>query len=585
MTVLPLSRLLPKPLGFFLVLLIGMLPLACELSSAEEPTAQVPKELPEPLEEQPNIVWISVEDMSARIGAYGDSLARTPNIDRLAAQGMLFTNAYTVAGVCAPNRSAIITGMYQNSIGTHHMRTTHQSPGLPTPYSAVPPPYVKTFTEYLRAAGYFTTNNSKTDYQFETPVTAWDKNGRQAHWRSKDRKEDQPFFAVFNFTTTHESRAWASNNKDEQLQTNPDKVQVPPYYPDTPPVREHMARQYDNIAEVDQQVGKILQQLEEDGLAKETIIMFWSDHGDGLPRAKRWLYDSGIHVPLIVRAPGYLQPGSVNKELVSSVDFGPTVLSLAGVPVPAHMQGQSFLGPEASGSREYIYAARDRFDESYDMVRAVRDKQFKYIRNYYPNKPYVLHVPYRNRSATMQELLRLHAAGQLEGPQKLWMQSSRFPEELYDLKADPHEVRNLAEDPQYADVLKRMRGAMDRWMTKVRDKGHLSEEQMVAGWHPEGEQPTTQAPVVVPRRATKISQQKSYRFEQPQEVVLYAATQGASIAYTTKQGDNPHWKLYEKPLLIEENTTLRAKSIRYGYKESSETRVEITVQEGSLVKQ
>lgn len=525
------------------------------------------------LQDRPNILWISIEDASPRFGVYGDSLARTPNIDRLAGEGMRFTNAYTVAGVCAPNRSAIITGMYQNSIGTHHMRTTHQSPGLPTPYSAVPPPYVKTFTEYLRADGYFTTNNAKTDYQFSTPVTAWDENGDRAHWRSEDRGEDQPFFSVFNFTGTHESRTWADHpsNQGEELVTDPDSVDVPPYYPDTPAVRRHMARQYDNIAAVDRQIGELLQQLREDGLADETIVFFWSDHGDGLPRAKRWVYDSGIQIPLIVRAPGYLEPGSVNDELVSSVDFGPTVLSLADVEIPVHMEGEPFLGLQDSDERDYIYAARDRFDESYDMMRAVRDHRYKYIRNYYPNQPYVLHVPYRNRGATMQELIQLHAEGQLEGPEKLWMRDTRPPEELYDTRADPHEVNNLADDSSYAEVLSRMRTAMDRWMERIDDKGNISEEQMVAGWYPEGEQPRTNAPMVLPRTATDLNARDSYQFDRSREIVLYCATQGASIAYTTEQGDDPHWKFYTGPLMIDETTTIRTKAIRYGYQESPET--------------
>ena len=364
-------------------------------------------------QERPNIVWISVEDISAHLGSYGDPVARTPALDRLAGQGVRYTNAYTTAGVCAPSRSSIITGMYQNSLGTQHMRTTHTGEGLPTPYFAVPPPYVKTFTEYLRAAGYFCTNNVKTDYQFGEPVTAWDESSASAHWRSPNRKADQPFFSVFNYTTTHESQTWVK--PDEQLVTDPQAVVVPPYYPDTPLVRRQIAKLYDQIARVDDQAAEILRQIDEDGLAENTIVFFWSDHGDGLPRAKRWLYDSGLHVPLIIRRPGHTETGAVNTDLVSMVDLGPTVLSLAGVPIPVHMQGRPFLGEQAAPARDYIYAARDRFDESYDMVRAVRDRQYKYIRNYYPLQPYVLHIPFRNRGDIMQEILRLHAENKLEG--------------------------------------------------------------------------------------------------------------------------------------------------------------------------
>lgn len=544
----------------------------CQEAPAPEETE--PRTWPE----QPNIVWISVEDMNARLGAYGDSVARTPNLDSLAAQGMRFTNAFTTAGVCAPNRSAIITGMYQNSIGTHHMRTTHEAPGLPTPYSAVPPPYVKTFTEYLRGAGYFTTNNAKTDYQFETPVTAWDENGHDAHWRSDDRREDQPFFSVFNFTITHESRAWQSD--DTTLTTDPDSVPVPPYLPDTDSVRRHIARHYDNIAEVDKRIDRILQQLRADGLADETVVFFWSDHGDGLPRHKRWLYDSGIRVPLIVRWPGVLEQGTVNEELVSSVDFGPTVLSIAGVDVPSHMQGRPVLGPQDEGERDYVYAARDRFDESYDMVRAVRDGRYKYIRNYYPQKPYVLHVPYRNRNATMRALLRGNQNGTLTETQQLWMRDTRPAEELYDTEVDSHEVNNLANDPDYRNVLERMRSAMDDWMTRVDDKGAVAEDRMVADMYSGDEQPTTHAPTVVPERSTQIPVpvRSEVRLPEPQKIRLYSGTHGASIAYTFESGDAPHWKLYTGPLMIDSTTTIRTKAIRYGYAESEERTVDVVVE-------
>lgn len=546
-------------------------------------------EEPESWPDRPNIVWISVEDMNARIGAYGDSLARTPNLDRLASQGTRYANAFTTAGVCAPNRSAIITGMYQNSIGTHHMRTTHSAPGLPTPYSAVPPPYVKAFTEYLRDAGYFTTNRCKTDYQFETPETAWDVNcGEQAHWRSDLREEGQPFFSVFNIGTTHESGMWRDG---EELETDPGAVSVPPYLPDTDSVRRHIARHYDNIAEMDAQVGEILSQLEEDGLAEETVVMFWSDHGDGLPRHKRWIYDSGIQVPVIVRWPGVVEAGAVDDQLISSVDFGPTVLSIAGVDVPIHMQGTPFLGAQDEGERDYIYAARDRFDESYDMVRAVRDDRFKYIRNYYPEKPYVLHVPYRNRNVTMQALLRGDANGTLTETQQLWMRDSRPAEELYDTRTDSHEVNNLANDPEYRDVLERMRSEMDAWMDRIDDRGDVAEDQMIADMYPgeypdpegdprETQQPVTATPLAVPRMndVNPLEAREEITLEGPGQVDLYVGTHGASIAYTFAQGENPYWKLYSEPLMIRESTTIRIKAIRYGYEESPVREIDIVVE-------
>jgi arylsulfatase A-like enzyme len=226
--------------------------------------------------------------------------------------------------------------MYPTSIGTHHMRTSHtneDTPEMPTPYQAVPPAHVKVFTEYLRAAGYFCTNNKKTDYQFAAPCTAWDENGDQAHWRHRD--EGQPFFSVFNPAFTHESQMWPEKN-NKPPKTNPDQVVLPPYLPDTPKAREALARQNDNISLGDQYVGRILEQLEEDGLADNTIVFLWSDHGEGLPRAKRWPYDAGIRIPLIVRWPKRLEPGTISELLVSLIDLGPTVLSLTGVTIPLH---------------------------------------------------------------------------------------------------------------------------------------------------------------------------------------------------------------------------------------------------------
>jgi arylsulfatase A-like enzyme len=528
---------------------------------------------------RPNILWISIEDTSPRFGCTGDPLARTPNIDRLAAGGCRFPNAFSTAGVCAPSRSAIITGMYQTSIGTHHMRTTHthpSAPALPTPYSAVLPPYVKPFTQYLRAAGYYCTNNHKTDYQFTPPLTAWDENDQQAHWRNRPDPA-QPFFAVFNPTVTHESGMWP--RADRPLITNPDQVELPPYLPDTPKAREALARHYDNLAEADAQVGELLDQLEEDGLAEKTIVILWSDHGEGLPRGKRWPYDAGIHIPLIVRWPGQLEPGSVSQQLVSLIDLGPTMLSLAGIGLPRHLQGRPFLGPQAI-EREYIFAARDRHDETYDMVRAARDRRFKYIRNFYPENPYLLWIPYRNRHPVVQEMWRLHAEGQLDGPQALMFQYPRPTEELYDTESDPFEMNNLADNPAHRGTLERLRRALDDWRARYGDLGDLPEDQMVAQWYPGGVQPQTAAPIFIPIAPDHPGQEAAPEggtFAAPLLVQFHCATQGASIAYTTQGGENAHWQLYTQPLRLPPGTTtLRARAIRIGYKESDEVAATFT---------
>ncbi len=527
-----------------------------------------------PTSDRPNILWISFEDCNPSYGCYGDPVARTPNLDRLAAEGCRWTNAYSTAGVCAPARSAVITGMYPISIGTHHMRTAHTNPytpELPTPYSAVIPHYAKCFSEYLRAAGYYCTNNVKTDYQFDPPLTAWDELSTEAHWRHRP-DPDQPFFAVFNPTRTHESGMWPENCPEPAF--DPQDMVLPPYFPDTPKVREALARMYTHIEENDRTLGELLRQLEEDGLAENTIVFHWSDHGP-LPRGKRWPYDAGIHVPLIVRWPGGLEPGSVSEQLVSTVDLGPTVLSLAGVPIPAHMQGCPFLGPEAGPPREYVFASRDRYDEAYDMVRAARDRRFKYIRHYHPELPYLLWVPYRNRHPIVQEMWRLYMAGELSGPQLLLFQESRPIEELYDTQADPFEIRNLAGDPAYQGELERLRRALDGWRQEVGDLGEEPEAEMVRRWYPDGVQPQTAPPVFIPICEANPGIDAAPEggiFSGPLLLQLHCATQGASIAYTFEPGGAPHWRLYTGPLhLPPGRSTVRARAIRIGYKESRES--------------
>lgn len=552
-----------------LVLLLAAL--AAPVAAASTAGAQAARPL--------NVVWISTEDMSPHLGSYGDRVARTPNLDRLAVEGMRFTRAYVPNPICAPTRSAIITGMYQTTIGTMHMRTTEdRADALPGPYLAVPPPYVKGFPEYLRAAGYYTTNNSKTDYQFGTPSTIWDESSNQAHWRNRPDRS-QPFFSVFNFTVTHESQVWSHNpaNQGRALVTDPASVTVPPYYPDTRRVREDLARMYDNIARMDSMAGAVLRQLEEDGLADNTVVFFWGDHGDGLPRAKRSLYESGLHVPLIIRWPGQVRPGSVNQELTNLIDLAPTVLSAARVPRPVHLQGRVLVGPDAAPAPEYTFAARDREDISYDMMRSVTDGRYRYIRNFYPEYPYVLLVPYRNQSAIMQELLRLHDAGSLNAVQRLWLSADRPPEELYDIQADPHNVHNLAGDPAHRARLERLRLAVDDWMHRTRDWGLVPEAEMIQRMWPGGVQPETATPYILPRSVTDLSDEKSHTLRGPGEVVIYVPTQGASVEYTTDAGDNARWRIYTGPIRLERDATIRARAIRYGYKPSEEASVRFTV--------
>lgn len=510
-------------------------------------------------DDRPNILWISTEDISPDLACYGDAYASTPNLDKLAGQGARYTRAFSIAGVCAPSRSAIITGMYPTTISTHHMRC-----------KAVPPPHVRCFPEYLRAAGYYCTNNFKTDYNFDAPVTAWDDCSRQAHWRN--RAKDQPFFAVFNIIDTHESKIRTADTDFARLtqrlspeeRHDPARAKLPPYYPDTPIVRNDWARYYDLITAMDKIVADRLRELEEDGLADNTVVFFFGDHGRGLPRAKRWLYDSGMHVPLLIRWPDTIKPGTVEDRLVSFVDFGPTVLSIAGVDVPDHMQGRPFLGRQTGEPRDYVFGARDRMDETYDIIRAVRDKRFKYIRNFQACKPYAQYIDYMEKMPTMQEMRRLNKAGELVGPQKLFFLPEKPEEELYDTVADPHEVNNLAALPEHEDTLKRMRARLDKWMEETNDLGLIPEDVLNERMRPGGKWQTTAKPVVLSR---------SHGTGEVFGVSLNCETEGASIAYATDTGDNTHWKLYTEPLRLMKGATLRAKAIRIGFKESDEVRV------------
>jgi N-sulfoglucosamine sulfohydrolase len=429
--------------------------------------------------ERPNVLWITCEDISPHLGCYGDRFAVTPNLDRLAAEGVRYAHAFSVASVCSPARSCLITGVYPTSLGTQHLRSV-----LPLPE------HVRCFTEYLRSAGYYCSNNVKQDYNFVAPPGSWDESSGEAHWRS--RRDGQPFFSVFNFTTTHQGQIRLPEDqfakRTARLQPHerhdPAQVPLPPYYPDTPVVRRDVAHLYDLVTAMDKQVGDLLEQLEADGLAEQTIVFFYSDHGTGLPRHKRWLYDSGIRVPLVIRfpekyrhwAPG--KPGTAVDRLVSFVDFAPTVLSVVGVEIPDYMEGWAFLGKQAAEPRQYVFAVRDRVDEVYEMSRTVRDRRFQYIRNYMPHRPVMQHSDYSERTPTRQELRRLAAEGKLSGSEALLVRPTKPAEELYDVENDPHEIHNLADAPEHRAVLQRMREAHRTWVFETHDTGFLPEAEM-----------------------------------------------------------------------------------------------------------
>jgi arylsulfatase A-like enzyme len=501
------------------------------------------------------------EDMSARVGAFGDEVAVTPNIDKLAKRAVRYPNTFTAAGVCAPSRAAHILGMHQISVGAQHMRT--QDFKL-SDYLAVPPAHVKAFPELLRAGGYYTFTNNKLDYQFSRypahsgPFTIWDVEGKRGHWRNVPK--DKPFFGFITIETTHESRMFADKveknrqSKGWQEPVLAESVIVPPFLADTPEMRSNVTQHYNNIHNMDRQVGRLLAELQEDGLLDSTIVVWTTDHGDGLPRAKREIYDSGIKVPMLVAwpensRPKHLRPNSEVKKLISFVDFAPTFLQIAGVKAPNYIQGKAHFGYQNIPPREYIYASKDRLDEFAFRERAVRSASFKYIRNYMPNRPGAVPLSYREQLSGMGSLWKLFKAGKLNKAQAFWF-NPRPAEELYNVLNDPFELNNLANDGQYQAELARLRKVLDSRLNIIGDESRQPELALAQLSWPNGQQPITE-PAIIRRNGEMIS--------------LSSATLGASLGY---QIDNGPWQLYQAPIAIESGRILKAKAVRYGWKES-----------------
>ncbi len=520
---------------------------------------------------RPNILWLVAEDMSGNIPAFGDSTIITPTLDRLAAEGVSYDQFFTPAPVCAPARSAIITGMYPNHIGSNHMRTGPWYGGKPSeetlvnyskympdgliPYEATPSSEVRMFPEYLRNAGYYTTNNAKEDYQFIRTHVAWDESSRNAHWQN--RKPGQPFFSVFNFGVTHESRIWVK--KQDSLWIDSElEVPVPPYLPSTEIGQQDIRRMYSNILEMDMQIGEVLDQLEREGLLDSTIVIWYTDHGGPLPRQKRSLHDSGIKVPMIVRFPNAEGGGTRDTRLTSFIDLGPTTLSLAGLEPRAYMDGTAFLGRYSrSAEPQYVYAAADRFDATYDRARAVRDKRYKYIRNYQTEQPMFLPVAYRDQMDIMQELYRLRELGQLTPIQGIWFANTRPEEQLFDVLNDPHEVNDLSDIPDFKQKLKELRKANDQFVEGINDKGLIPETELLESIWPDQKQPVTKDP-------TWNISDKMLSFD--------CTTQGASIGYqvATASGEWPSsWQIYTTPFSVSDTIKIRVMADRIGYQQSN----------------
>jgi arylsulfatase A-like enzyme len=420
---------------------------------------------------RPNILWITCEDIGPHLHACGDDYSVTPNLDKLCRRGSIYRNAWSNAPVCAPARTTIISGVYPPSTGAEHMRSMTRMPAG-----------WKMFPGYLRDAGYYCTNNVKEDYNLEKPPGTWDDSSDKAHWRN--RASGQPFFSIFNFTITHESQIRV---RPHTLVHDPAKVRVPAYHPDTPEVRHDWAQYYDNITTMDGQAARVLADLEKDGLASETIVFFFGDHGSGMPRNKRWPYNSGLNVSIVVAVPEkyrHLAPqdyvsGGKTDRLVGFVDLAPTMLSLAGLPAPAFCQGQAFMGRFEAPARTYSFGFRGRMDERCDCVRTVRDQRYVYIRNYMPHKIYGQHLAYMWETPTTRVWESLYRQGKLKPPQTYFWEP-KPAEELYDLQTDRDEVKNLVASPAHKPDLARLRKAHQEHELKIRDIGLLPEAEMHA---------------------------------------------------------------------------------------------------------
>lgn len=426
--------------------------------------------------ERPNIILIGSEDISPDLGCYGYPDAITPNFDKFAAQGARFDRAFTHCPVCAPTRSGMITGIYPTTMGSHHMRSK---------LVKAPPTYV----DHLRKAGYFVAwpkKNGKTDFNFDAPKDWADTS---EDWTTKPEvlPKDKPWFAYVNFTVSHESQARAPQKQYEQntkrltpeQRRDRSKVQLPPYYPDTPAVRECVGKYHDNITALDYLVGDVLKLIDEQGWTDNTLVIFFGDHGRGLTRHKRWCYDSGIRVPLMARWPGKIEPGTVRDDLVCFLDLAPTFLAVAGAPVPDYMQGRVILGEKTGTAPEYVFSFRDRMDEAYDRIRSVRGKRYHYIRNFHPEIPYAQYINYRDQMPIMQDWRRLAFEGKLNPVQMQFFARTKPKEELYDTETDPHEIKNLAADPAYKETLETMRAALNKWIVDTKDLGEVPEQELI----------------------------------------------------------------------------------------------------------
>ena len=538
---------------------------------------------------RPNILWISTHDIGPQLGCYsgiwpGADAAHTPNLDRLASEGVRFDRAFATAPVCGPARSSILTGCFPSSIGTLHMRT-----------KAVPPPGVRLLPEYFRAAGYYTTCNWFTDFQVQTPVSTFDECGSAAHWRNRP-SPDTPFFAQFHGLTTHESRIYyeeeefreATSHVEESARLDPKSVEVPPYHPDTPTFRKHWARLHDLITEMDYWVGNILNELDKDGLASNTIVVFWSDHGPGFPGAKRWANEAGLREPLIMRWPGKITPNTVRTDVVHVMDIAPTMLELCGFPIPGHFEARSLYDEFGNPRKpnEYTFGVRGRMDEQEDLSFTVRDDRFRYIRHAHPDRPPMQHCEYPDHLATWAELrhftheeseqVSLGLQRTLLTPLQRSIIGPRKPEEeLYDILHDPHSTENLAGDQRFSGIKARLKRALEDWIERYGTYALMPEEELLGTWRPNGEAPRTAVPVLTigetitadcPTDGASIVWTLDPPTDAPKPSHLEARL-GPAIGMPIKDGRT--WRLYTDPIKMQKGPAwFRAE--RLGFEPSEE---------------
>lgn len=508
---------------------------------------------------KPNILCIVCEDISPRLQCFGDSVAKTPNLDKFSTESIRYTRMYTTVGVSSPSRAALITGMYPTAIGANYMRNMSPAEYLPegiTPYEVVLPDSVKCFTEILRDNGYYCTNNSKTDYQFTSPLTAWDEQGANAHW--KNRPKNMPFYSVFNLGITHESQVW--ERKNLPLSVSPDDVVVPPYFPDDTVIRHDMAVMYSNIFEMDRQFQRLYEELEKSGELDNTIVIWYSDNGGPLPMEKRAVYEKGMLVPFMVRFPNAYRAGESEERMCMFPDIPATILSLAGIKPPTYMQGRAFLGNYEKTPRNYVYGARNRMDEQIDKQACIRNERYRLVINYNPEQSNYRPNSYRLQMPMMRRMIELLQADSLSAGQTRFFTSPRSEEEFYDLSLDPYEMYNQRSNPAYKAEIDLLRGELQQWLaTECRDWEKDEKENMNRMWAG-GVQPVLQPPAVsATSKGISISSQDK----------------GASYAYQIngKGFSENHWFLYDdtKKIKLKKGDRLSVLAVRAGMKNSEVT--------------